>query len=103
MAMWIVYEKDHDGGKKGKAMRVERSLGARLCESGIAIPQTVHLERLQAKKDAKLEAEAKAKAKAEKEAEKKARIEKLLREKEEKAKETADSKSARKRSKFITK
>ncbi len=101
MTMWIVYLKNHDGGKKGKAARVGRTLGRRLCEADIAIPQTVHLERLQAEKDAKLKAEAEEKAKAE--AEERAKAEKLLKDREEAEHKKAVSKSATARSKAVNK
>lgn len=111
MTMRVVYLKDHDGHKANKDYFIERTLGRRLCSSGVTVPYSTHMENLKRAKDeaaekkARKEAEEKAKAEeeAKKEAEEKAEAEKLLKEKEKKERETADSKPAKTRSKAIKK
>ncbi len=93
MTMRVVYLRDHDGHKADKEYFVERTLGRRLCENGVAIP-FVDYEKKQ-------EAAAEARAKAE--AEKKAKAEKLLKEKEAATREMAVSKKAKTRSKAVKK
>lgn len=88
--MHIVFIKNYDIWLAGRDYIVERSLGARLCEMGVAVPYSVHLDML-------------AKVRAKDKAAEKAKVAKLLKEKEEKEKETADSKPAKTRSKSIKK
>jgi hypothetical protein len=83
--MHIVFIKSYDIWLVGREYVVERTLGARLCELKVAIPYSKHLDN---------QAEAKRKA---------GKAATLLKEKAEKAKETADSKPAKTRSKSIKK
>ena len=83
--MHIVFIKSYDIWLVGRDYVVERTLGARLCEMGVAIPYSKHLDN-----------QAEAKRKSDKAA-------KLVKEKAEKAKETADSKPAKTRSKSVKK
>ena len=83
--MHIVFIKNYDIWLVGRDYTVERTLGARLCEMGVAIPYSKHLDN-----------QAEAKRKADKAA-------KLLKAKKEKEKETADLKTAKARSKSIKK
>ena len=83
--MHIVFIKNYDIWLVGRDYTVERTLGARLCEMGVAIPYSRHLDN-----------QAEEKRKSDKAA-------KLLKEKEAKAKETADLKTAKTRSKSTKK
>jgi hypothetical protein len=88
--MVVIMNKDFDGYKSGKQYSIEISLARRYVEGKIAIPLSVHLDKLAEQKRAKEKAE---------EAKKK----ELLKKKEEATKETADSKPAVKRTKAVKK
>ena len=90
--MHIVFIKCYDIWLVGRDHVVERTLGARLCEMGVAIPYSKHLDN-----------QAEAKRKADTDAKHAALAKRLVKEKEEKVKETADSKPAKTRSKSVKK
>ena len=83
--MHVVFIKSYDIWLIGRDYVVERTLGARLCEMGVAVTYSKNLGN-----------QAEAKRKADKAAT-------LVKEKEAKAKETAESKPAKTRSKSIKK
>ena len=96
MTTKIVYLKDHDGHKVGKSYDIERSLASRLIEGKIAVPQTVHDERIRMEKELKKQPVKKAEKPVEKlepEASKddEESIEKLLANKDKSKVETAES------------
>jgi len=59
MTMRVVYLRDHDGHKAGKDYSVEETLGARVCEIGIAMPYIQWVEKDAAEKKAAKEAKEK--------------------------------------------
>jgi len=90
--MVVIMNKDFDGYKLGEKYSIEISLARRYVKANIAVPLSVHLDKMAELKRMKELAKAD-------EAKKKA----LLKAKEKQAKETADSKPATKRSKAVKK
>jgi hypothetical protein len=91
--MHIVFVKNYDIYAAGKGYTLERTLGARLCKMGVAIPYSVHVDnQAKAKRE---KAEAAAKAETEKI--------KSLKQKEDVPQEMAESKTVKKRSRATRK
>lgn len=62
MTMKVYFKKDKDGHKRGEACFVERSLGRRFCENGVAIPYQQHLDNVYDAEQAAKKAEEKKEA-----------------------------------------
>jgi hypothetical protein len=92
--MHIVFTKSYDIWHKGKAYIVERTLGKRLLEMGVAIAYTDHLDMIAREKVAE---------ELSKKKEEKKKAEDLLKKKEEVKTTTAISVKAKRRSKSIKK
>ena len=111
MSMKVVYLKDTPDHKVGWEGFIPRTLGRTLCHQDITIPafgkekDARYIELLESKAREKADREAKENADREANAvaERKAKADKLLKDKEAAAKETAESKPAKGRSRAVKK
>lgn len=111
MSMKIVYLKDTPDHPAGWEGFIPRTLGRTLCHQGITIPafgkeaDARYIALLKSRAGEKVDREAKENAEREAMAvaERKAKADKLLKDKEEAAKEKADSKPAKGRSRAVKK
>ena len=103
MTMRVVYLKNHEGHKANKEYYIERTLGRRLCDNGVATPYVTYQKDVEIKK--KAEAKAKAKAKVERDEKRKAKEEakakRLLEDREKTKAETTISRKSGTRSKAV--